>query len=175
MTTTLEIIDTAVKIGLGAAITGLGTYLVTRLNHKHDRIKERSKRYFDTLEKTAEQIEDITHTSLRYWALVTEWVRNGNHLLDHRQKELTETQHELFNSFKNLTVAEAKLLLIGENKAANMVRQYGTFLKEFRANYHIRRKDMTVEQLEGESATLIEKRKLLFDELAVSYKRTKDF
>ena len=35
-TTALEIIDTAVKIGLGATIGGLATYLVTRESHRQE-------------------------------------------------------------------------------------------------------------------------------------------
>ncbi len=36
MTTPLEIIDSAVKIGLGALVSGIATYLVTRTNHRHE-------------------------------------------------------------------------------------------------------------------------------------------
>ncbi len=36
MTTPIEVIDTAVKIGLGALIIGLATYWVTRAKSKHD-------------------------------------------------------------------------------------------------------------------------------------------
>lgn len=36
MTTPIEIIDTAVKIGLGALISGIATYMVTKRNHAHE-------------------------------------------------------------------------------------------------------------------------------------------
>ena len=47
MVTLLEVIDSAVKIGLGALIAGIASYLVTWRNHTHDRasksIEERRK------------------------------------------------------------------------------------------------------------------------------------
>jgi len=36
MTTSIEIIDTAVKIGLGALITGVITYVITKTNQSHE-------------------------------------------------------------------------------------------------------------------------------------------
>ena len=36
MPTLLDIVDTAVKIGLGALISGVATYKLTKLNHQHE-------------------------------------------------------------------------------------------------------------------------------------------
>ena len=55
--TKLEIVDSAIKIGLGSLITLVGTFLVTWLNHRNDHKKEKNKRYYDTLEKTSVNIE----------------------------------------------------------------------------------------------------------------------
>ena len=38
----LEILDTAIKIGLGALISGVTTWKVTRLQHKNEDEKERN-------------------------------------------------------------------------------------------------------------------------------------
>ena len=34
-----NILDTAIKIGLGASISGVATYKITTLNHNNDKIK----------------------------------------------------------------------------------------------------------------------------------------
>ncbi|TMO77189.1 hypothetical protein CWC16_17310 [Pseudoalteromonas sp. S3776] len=65
-TTELEVIDTAIKIGLGSLITLAGTFLVTWLNHRNDRKKESRKRFYDSLELISTNIEETTHASLRY-------------------------------------------------------------------------------------------------------------
>lgn len=42
-TTLIEVVDTAIKIGLGGIIGFIGTYAVTKLNHNHDLNKEKAK------------------------------------------------------------------------------------------------------------------------------------
>ncbi|HCL7330964.1 TPA: hypothetical protein N2X32_004052, partial [Escherichia coli] len=76
MTTWVEVVDTAVKIGFGGIITLTGTFIISKMNHKHEFDKDKSRRYYDSLESVSTQIEDMTHISLRYWALIIEWVRN---------------------------------------------------------------------------------------------------
>ncbi|TLU61221.1 hypothetical protein FE810_15480 [Thalassotalea litorea] len=63
-TTKLEIIDTAIKIGLGSHLAMVGTFLVTRLNHQNELRKESRKRFYDSLEGVSSNIEEITHISL---------------------------------------------------------------------------------------------------------------
>lgn len=172
-TTAIEVIDTAVKIGLGGAITVVGTLVITKLNHKHDHSKERAKRYFDALESVGENVEEITHTALRYWALVIEWVRNnkqGMGLSDRRQEELDKTKLDLFDRFKSLTVAESKLLLLGLDKPSALLREYGDFLKEMRRKYYDGKSSLTEEQMESARQELLAKRQALFSALSENYK-----
>ncbi|HHF3044336.1 hypothetical protein WMQ59_23020 [Vibrio diabolicus] len=84
-------------------------------------------------------IEEVTHVSLRYWALIIEWVRNNAQdmdLTEKRYEELERTKSELFDQFKNLTVAESKLMLLGLTNISSQVRDYGEFLKELRRKYY---------------------------------------
>ncbi|WP_027710494.1 hypothetical protein [Zooshikella ganghwensis] len=107
-TTVIEVVDTAVKIGLGGLITLLGTILVTKLNHGHENSKDVRKRHFDALESVGSDIEEMTHVCLRYWALIIEWARNAAQdmdLTEKRKEELERTKEDLFNQFKSLTVA----------------------------------------------------------------------
>ncbi|MFM4819589.1 hypothetical protein ACEUDB_02820 [Aeromonas hydrophila] len=172
--TALEVIDTAVKIGLGGVITVAGTLVITKLNHKHGNGKERAKRYFDALESVGENVEDITHTALRYyWALVIEWVRNnkqGMALTERRQEELDKTKLDLFDHFKSLTVAESKLLLLGLDKPSLLLREYGDFLKEMRRKHYDGKSSLTEEQMETARKELLTKRQALFSALSDSYK-----
>ena len=66
--TILQIIDTAVKIGLGALISGIAAYLVTKTTHREEARKLRSRRRSDLFEQVAEQVEEATHVALKYWA-----------------------------------------------------------------------------------------------------------
>lgn len=167
--TTIEVIDTAVKIGLGGLLTIIGTFFVTRLNHKHEYKKEKAKRYFDALEQTSALIEETTHVSLRYWALVNEWVYHGE-LAPQREEELENTKVNLFNEFKSLTVAESKLLLLGLEKQATLLREYGTHLGKMRSNYFVGKKGLTNNDMAEIRTIMLTKREELFKELSNAYK-----
>lgn len=171
--TTIEVIDTAVKIGLGGLITIIGTIAIAKLNHKHDFNKERARRHFDALERVGEYVEEVTHIALRYWALIMEWARNnkqGLGLAENRKEELKKTKLELFDSFKNLTVAEAKLLLLGMNGTSILLRDYGDFLKSMRRKYYDGKMSLTESEMEKVREELLDKRQALFKSLSVSYK-----
>lgn len=47
--TYMEILDTAVKIGLGALISGVTTWKITQLQHKNDDEKQRRTRKLESL------------------------------------------------------------------------------------------------------------------------------
>jgi hypothetical protein len=171
-TTTIEVIDTAVKIGLGGLITLVGTLVATKLNHSHERAKERNKRRFDALENVGFNVEEITHVALRYWALVIEWVRNKNQgmeLTEKRKKELEKTKLDLFDQFKNLTVAESKLLLLDLQKPSKLIREYGEFLKEMRRHYYDGKESLTEDKMDSVREELLYKRQALFKSLSDSY------
>ena len=70
--TYLEVIDTAIKVGLGALISGLSAYWMSKSKTNDDLRRERLTRHHGLLEKSAEQIENFSHSMLRYWALVVE-------------------------------------------------------------------------------------------------------
>jgi len=172
VTTTIEVIDTAVKIGLGGLITIVGTFVVAKLNHSHENSKERSKRYFDSLEAVSENVEITTHAALRYWALIIEWIRNnkqGMGLTDQRQDELEKTKSALFDCFRNLTVAESKLMLLGLDNSALLVRGYGEFIKDMRRQYYDGKKSLSEEEMDNVRKDLLSKRESLFKALSSDY------
>ena len=117
----------------------------------------------------------MTHISLRYWALITEWVRNnkqkGLELTEERQEELKKTKLDLFDNFKNLTVAESKLLLLGLTDTSVALRDYGDYLKLMRRNYYDGKTDINESDLENVRTTLLYKREVLFDFLSRDYKK----
>jgi len=172
--TPIEVLDTATKIGLGGIITLVGSIVVVRLNHNNEEKKERSRRFFDALEEASTDIEETTHIALRYWALVIEWVRNqrqGLDLLESRRGELEKTKRDLFDSFRQMTASEAKLMLFGCTPAATLARGYGEFLKNMRRQYFDGQNGLTEEQMNEVRQQLLAKRESLFDELAKAYKR----
>ncbi|EKF5524484.1 hypothetical protein OZQ58_004136, partial [Escherichia coli] len=168
-TTLLEVIDTAVKIGLGSLITLAGTIVVTKLNHTHDNSKENRKRYYDSLEIVGSNVEEITHVALRYWAIVVEWVRLNQQdmeLTEKRSNELEKNKSDLFDQFKCLTFAESKLLLLNLEEQSKLIREYGEFLTMFRRKFYDGNRELTEEMMQSARLELLKKREILIKSLA---------
>lgn len=171
----LEILDTAVKVGIGALISGISTYLITKLQQKGDLEKERKERLSLLLQQVAEQIEETNHIYLKYWAVTSDairYVKAGEVISERKEKEREEIKSELFHTFKELTNAEAKLMLIGENNAAYLLREYGNLITDFRKTVVVAENPLSDSEIETKKDEIYSKRKLLFTELSEIYRRT---
>jgi hypothetical protein len=136
MITPLDILDTAVKIGLGAAVTGVSAYALASKQQRIDIAKERVKHRQQLLETVAQDVAQFTHVALKYWARMTSWIAfrdAGQALPDDREAELQSLKLDLFNAFEGMTASESKLLLLGETKAGELLREYGDGVSRFRA------------------------------------------
>jgi hypothetical protein len=172
MVTSLDIVDTAVKIGLGALISGVSTYFIARFNHKREQEKARVNRRRELIEGIAEQIEAFTKSSLTYWALTcerAEYERKGWEMPEQRLSLWTTAYLE--DVFPELANAEAKLLLIGEEMSQKLVRAYGDFVNEFRIRSCPDGKNLAIEseELTKFRTTLLGKREEVFRQLSIAY------
>lgn len=172
-TTLIDVIDTAVKIGLGAAISAIATYWHSKHKNKADSAKEYEKRHRTLLEQVAEQSEQLNHVFLKYWALVVEWVRfekNNKEWPSERRDELEEIKAEFFTAFGALTSAESKLLLIGENEAYTKMRELGEAVVQFRRSCYVDKKSLTEEYIEEKKNGIKKLREELYELLSDTYK-----
>ena len=131
--TWIEVVDSAVKIGLGALITGIIAFILSTTQHRNERKKARVAREFDMLKEVAEKVEAFNRTSLRYWANVTDWraksLLSGTYT---KPDKLIKSQNDLYDSFSELTEAESLLLLFGYEAASISLRLYGETVVDFK-------------------------------------------
>lgn len=170
--TLIDVLDTAVKIGLGAAISALAAYWHSKHRDKAESAKEYEKRHRTLLEQVAEQTEQLNHVYLKYWALVVEWVRyekNKKEWPKERREELEEIKVEFFAAFGSLTSAESKLLLIGENEAYSKMRELGEAVVQFRRSCHVDKKSLTEEEIEEKKNKIKKLREELYELLSNTY------
>lgn len=173
MITSLEIVDTAVKVGLGACISAVSSYALAQANHQREAGKERTQRRRELLESVAEQTEAFSHSALRYWALMAEWTRyqiRGKEIPEERLQMAEETRSELFDAFRNLSSAEAKLLLLGEGDAQALLRDYGEAVVVMARDAYVGRKGLTEERMLQHRAEFLQNRKALFTKLSEVYR-----
>jgi len=78
---------------------------------------------------------------------------------------------ELFSSFKEMSNAEAKLLLLGYKLAQNKARVYGEMVTSLRREVHRDSPPLTEEQAQVWRTKLLGAREELFDELSTCYRK----
>ena len=130
--TWIEVVDSAVKIGLGALIAGVIAFLLSSTQHRNELKKAKVDREFEMLKEVAEKAENFNQTALKYWSLSSDWRRRlaiDNSI--EKPIELSMAQNDFFDSFKELTKAESLLLLFGYSNASLKVREYGESIIDF--------------------------------------------
>ncbi|HGS4484551.1 TPA: hypothetical protein ACMDNS_003618 [Vibrio cholerae] len=173
--TYLEILDTTVKIGLGALISGVTTWKVTQLQHKNDDEKQRRTRKLESLELVAEQVEIFSHHTMVYWARVVDFTRrknNGSKLSEDFMKELNEARTNLYRSYKNLNVAESKLLLLGLNESQKSLRNFGEAVSSFYAEVYIGDHGKHLDEVKLWREDILENRRVFFEDLSLAYEKS---
>lgn len=172
-TTWLEIVDTAVKIGLGALVTGVATHLNNGRSHARTVEKERHAKNVEMLESVVLSIEEATHVLLKHWAHITDWARikeRGDAPSAEKVKLIGEYRLELFNLFKGLTNSEGRLLLMGHATQQLLLREYGQVISDYYRFAHVSNDQVTVAELDGWRKKIIDSRLDLYSTLNTAYR-----
>ena len=168
--TWIEVVDSAVKIGLGALIAGVIAFLLSSTQHRNELKKAKIEREFEMLKEVAEKVENFNNIALRYWSLSSDWRRRL--LLDSTilpSSNLLDSQNDLYDSFSELTKAES-LLLFGYDEASVSLRSYGETIISFRKR--VSSLDIFFDESDAASyrESMIDKRAELFKILNKIYK-----
>jgi hypothetical protein len=103
--TLLEILDSAVKIGLGALISGGAAFLVMRHNHAHDRRKAALEDKRSLLRSTAKLLEEASAA-----------VNLGTYAHEHDKANRGAGAKSLVDAVNKLTEARSLAMLSGERE-----------------------------------------------------------
>lgn len=175
-TTWIEIADTTVKIGLGAIISGASAYMLARHNYSKSIEKEYLLKHREVMESVTIDIEEMTHTLLKYWSFILDWARNkekGIKNSDEKSDQITDLRAEVFSLFKGISSAEGRLLLLGCKEQQSILRAYGETISEFYRYASRNNDDMDYVTLEKWRVTLLSERERLYSSLCKAYKNTK--
>lgn len=128
--TTLEIVDTAVKIGLGAVISGMSAYSITRLQQKGELQKEKRTRKRELFEKVSTQIT-LYDSAFRDFFILIE-----NLIIEHGSNEdlrcgISKERYKLQSAEHYISDAEANLLLLNEINIYEALRGYSQEISNF--------------------------------------------
>ncbi|WP_180084414.1 hypothetical protein [Acinetobacter sp. YH12145] len=163
--TLLEIIDTAVKIGLGALITGVITYLNQKANISASVAKDNLLYNRNLLTNISKDLEEINHLVLKIWAIFEFETKQSQPALNEISDRLKPLRHALFNDFNLLSKNEGLLLLHGYIEQQEKLRIYGELLGKFNAYTLCKNGAINVETTAQYRVEILEARKSLYTSL----------
>ena len=102
MTTPLEILDSAVKIGLGALISGVATYLITSRTHAHEFKKAAHQDRRELLRETATLVEEATGS-----------INLATYALEHSPDTRAASEKSLIEAINKIGRAKSLTVLLG--------------------------------------------------------------
>ncbi|RKG53345.1 hypothetical protein D7V64_07835 [Acinetobacter cumulans] len=163
--TLLEILDTAVKIGLGALITGAIAYFIQKANISASSTKENLQFNRTLLTNISVDIEEITHTVLKMWAIFEYEAKKIQIDQEKIFERLDPLRNTLFKDFNLLSKSEGLLLLHGYIEQQEKLRVYGELIGKFNSYTLFRNGTVNIETTAQFRADILEIRKLLYTSL----------
>lgn len=123
-----EVLDTAVKVGLGAALTGVASWSTTRLTLRRQESRERLAKRVADFERVVEAVEGTREASQAFLELLGDWVANREEpdLQAELEKPLSARKEGLEAALLGLERAHTRLLLLGESPCAEALEAFRT-------------------------------------------------
>lgn len=165
----IELLDTSLKVALGAAIAGLAGWLVLRRDTLVGPKAARENRRLSILEQVSSQVGVVTHCFAKYATLAAESVQFGERWPRERRQELEAISAELVTEFKRLADAESKLLMLGEKNLERCLRIYGGKIALYRKQVYLGRTDISLEQVGAIKYEVAQAREKFYDMLSRKY------
>lgn len=169
METLLQLSETSLKMGFGALIAVLSSWLVMRRQQAQQ--LSPGNRRLEILEEVSANVGSVSHVFAKYSTLVVEALQIGEQWPAARKLELDAVNAELVAEFKKLAEAEAKLLMLGEKNLERSLRLYGARIALFRKQVYVGRPDITQEQIAELKQSILQVREQFYDMLSRKYDR----
>lgn len=129
--TYLNLLDTSIKIGLGAIITALSGYLVLSKNRKtqiENEYRDDKRKCIDGL---LEVVGNSSSRALVYWSYLNDREINkarGVGIPEHIENDLQKSSRIFHASFEKITLLEGKYYLVADKEKYEILIDYAQFL-----------------------------------------------
>ncbi|MCP8898766.1 energy transducer TonB [Gilvimarinus xylanilyticus] len=164
-----SLLDTCIKIALGAAIALFSVWWWQRRQTIAGPRSLREQKHLATFEAISDFVGQVTHCFSKYASLAAESVEFGERWPAARKAELEQVSNELVESFQKMADAEAKLLMLGEKNLERSLKIYAGQIVAFRRQVYAGRKDITSEQVVALRQGVLQARESFYDMLSRKY------
>ena len=174
MTDWPSVVDSAVKIGLGALIGGGFAVWTIRLNQRHDHLKSQRERRATLLQEAQLEVSRFAGLVSSYWANVRNavYIRDQGEVITQLMRgDLTAQEQKVFEAFAELSSARGKVLLLGEKSAVEAMAQLHETCAAFFKIAHIDNAKCTGAALDEAKENIVRQRTLFYDRMAEAYGR----
>ena len=164
--TWIEVADSALKVGLGALISGVTAYLIARNGHARDALMERLRRRLDTVHSTVDEVTEFMKVTLLYWKELANWIDSKSKEASHKLKDSDEAMN---TSFHRMTVALNRFYLVGSPECRTALKELAEVCKEFYRNSHFNNPSLTMEAMNEHKKRISAARDHFFEMLEETY------
>ena len=171
--TALQVVDTAVKIGLGAAIAGASAIIVARHNHSHELRSLRYQRRLNTIENVADAANKhfaVLDTFLGAVSVAYDHIPSaGSAFTEDYRKFLEKADNHFMASMFQFKESVARLRLIGETEAYKAITGYMNVAAKFRNELIVDERTPDKASYDAMVSDFMSSRKLIYKTLSACY------
>jgi hypothetical protein len=168
--TWIEVADTAIKVGLGALVSGFTAYLIARHAHKRDASLEHLRRRLDVMHSIVDEATEFMKMNLDYWTKLANWLDEEDQEKKFKDKQsVIDAGGVMSDSFHRITVCYNRFYLIGSSECRNALRALAEHCQKFYRDYHVESKNITLESMAKQRQAIIKFRDEFFDALENTY------
>ena len=143
----IDIVDTTVKIGLGALISGVATYKVASLNHKKDVEKNLINKKIDIIEEITELAEEyfyfFTHLNNKVGAMAKKLSNYGEPLTKSQIEAISEIHVNFVEILSKRNKAISKIKILSITDAECNLLLFNDVLSDYRSDIIFKRTMIT--------------------------------
>ena len=171
-----ELLDTIIKIGLGAWIAGYVAKKIAQSSQEHEIKKEYFIRRQNLIEQVSEEIEEIYMFFFNLCIYYRGYIDGYNPKISPSQNALDKKSEDLNiigEHLRKLHVLEGRLILAGIEDGAKCLEQFRHLATDVNNFYNLEPPTVTEKEVGDKSSLLLGKRNEFLSLVGVSYREIK--
>ncbi|MFA5539609.1 MAG: hypothetical protein WDA23_10435 [Gemmobacter sp.] len=170
----IDVIDTAVKIGLGASITGLATYLISKLNNKKDKEKFILEHKIKTIEVASDKLETYFNSISSLYSSIGGKIRgksisNIYELSDSDKKIILDRDKELQSAWFDRNYAVSRFHLLKAKEVIKAIEEIEKFETDLRNIFILNSQIISTDELKKKSQEYNNLKKIFYEKASAYY------